>query len=93
VLGLWPVKTGKPGAKPNTWNESAYRAALTAREKWIRLQSNQTMSCYEVRVAIGSFEEPLLPEDSYDELVRRAFDERIIGSTGHPVIQKLLGAI
>ena len=93
VLGLWPVKTGKPGAKPNTWNESAYRAALTAREKWIRLQSNQTMSCYEVRVAIGSFEEPLLPEDSYDELVRRAFDERIIESTGHPVIQKLLGAI
>ncbi len=93
VIGLWPIKTGKPGAKPNSWNESAYQAALVAQEEWIRLQSNMTMSSYEARIAIGSFEEPLLPGDSYDELLGRAFDERILTSTGHPVIQKLLGAV
>ena len=44
TVGLWPIKTGKPGAKPNSWNESAFRAALVAKEKWTRLQSNQTLS-------------------------------------------------
>ena len=51
------------------------------------------MSCYEAKIAIGSFEEPLLPEDSYVELLERAFDERILTSTGHPVIQKLMGVV
>ena len=92
-VGLWPVKTGKSGAKPNSWNVSAYKAALVAKEKWIRLQSNQTLSCYEAREAVGKFEEPTLPEDSYSELVERAFDGRIIDNSGHPVIQKLMGAL
>jgi hypothetical protein len=93
TVGLWPIKTGNPGAKPNSWNESAYKAALVAREKWTRLQSNQTMSCYEAKVAIGEFEEPLFPEESYDELIVRAFDGRIIELSSHPVIQKLLGVL
>ena len=92
TVGLWPIKTGKPGATPNSWNESAYKAALVASEEWTRLLSNQTMSCYEAKVAIGEFEEPLFPEDSYGELIVRAFEGRIIESSGHPVIQKLLGA-
>jgi len=93
AAGIWPVKVGKPGGKPNSWNESAYEAALTAQENWVRVQSNTTMSCYDTKVAIGTFEEPLLPGDSYGELVERAFDGRVIESTGHPVIQKLLGAV
>jgi len=93
TVGLWPVKIGKPGAKPNSWNESAYVAALTARDEWVRLQSNHTVGCYEVRIAIGRFEDPLLPEDSYDELIHRAFDGRIIDKSGHPVVQKLLGVV
>ena len=51
------------------------------------------MGCYGTKVAIGPFGEPLLPGDSYGELVLRAFDGRVIESTGHPVIQKLLGAV
>ena len=93
TVGLWPVKAGQPGAKPNSWNESAFRAALVAKEKWTRLQSNQTLSCYEAKVAIGDFEEPIFPEDEYDELIGRAFDGRIIETSGHHVIQKLLGAL
>jgi len=93
TVGLWPIKTGKPGAKPNSWNESAFRAALVAKEKWTRLQSNQTLSCYEAKVAIGDFEEPIFPEDRYDELIVRAFDGRIIELSSHPVIQKLLGVL
>ena len=62
TVGLWSVKTGKTGAKPNSWNESAYKAALVARDKWIRLQTNQTLSCYEAREAVGDFEEPIFPE-------------------------------
>ena len=87
TVGLWPIKTGKPGAKPNSWNESAYKAALVARDKWTRLQSNQTLSCYEAKVAIGAFEEPIFPEDTYDELIGRAFDGRIIETSGHPIIK------
>ena len=93
TVGLWPIKTGKPSAKPNSWNESAYTAALVGEGAWIRLRSNQTLSCYEAMIAVGHFEEPLFPEESYDKLIVRAFDGRIIETTGHPVIQKLMGAL
>jgi hypothetical protein len=93
VAGIWPVKVGKLGAKPNSWNVSAYHAAKAAEENWVRVQSNMTMSCYDTKVATGTFEEPLLPGDSYGEFVGRAFDGRVIESTVHPVIQKLLGAV
>ena len=93
TVGLWPVKAGQPGAKPNSWNESAYKAALFAKDKWITLQSNQTLGCYDAKVALGDIEGPIFPEDEYDELIGRAFDGRIIETSGHPVIQKLLGAL
>ena len=93
VAGMWPIKAGRPGAKPNTWNVSAYRAACAAEKDWVRVQSNMTMNCYDIKIATGTFEEPLLPSESYDALVGRAFDGRVIDSTGHPVIQKLLGAL
>ena len=51
----------------------------------------QTLSCYEAKVAIGDFEEPIFPEDEYGEFIGRAFDGRIIENSGHPDIQKLLG--
>ena len=93
VAGIWPIKVGRSGAKPNSWNVSAYQAACTAKENWVRVQSNMTMGCYDTKIATGTFEEPLLPDESYDELVGRALDGRVIESTGHPVIQKLLGAL
>ena len=34
-----------------------------------------------------------MKEDEYDELIGRAFDGRIIETSGHHVIQKLLGAL
>jgi hypothetical protein len=93
VAGIWPIKVGRSGAKPNSWNVSAYHAAQAAEENWVRVQSNMAMSCYDIRIATGTFEEPLYPNESYDALVGRAFDGRVIDSTGHPTIQKLLGAL
>ena len=93
VAGIWPIKVGRSGAKPNSWNVSAYQAACTAEKNWVRVQSNMTMGCYDTKIATGTFEEPLHPDESYDELVGRALDGRVIESTGHPVIQKLLGAL
>ena len=74
AAGIWPVKVGKPGGKRNSWNESAYEAALTAQENWVRVESHMAMGCYGTKVAIGPFGEPLLPGDSYGELVLRVFD-------------------
>jgi hypothetical protein len=93
VAGIWPIKVGRPGAKPNSWNASAYQAARAAEKNWVRVQSNMTMSCYDTRIAMGTFEEPLHPNESYDALVGRAFAGRVIDSTGHPTIQKLLGVL
>jgi len=93
VAGIWPIKVGRSGAKPNSWNVSAYHAAKVAEEKWVRVQSNMAMSCYEPKVAMGSFEEPLHPDENYDAIIGRAFDGKVINSTGHPVIQNLLGAL
>ncbi|MDP6850916.1 MAG: hypothetical protein QF524_08260 [Planctomycetota bacterium] len=93
AIGVWPVKTSTPGARPNSWNESAWRAALAAQDEWIRVGANMMMGEYEVKVAIGDFGAPILPDDTYEQLVHRAFDGWILDTSGHPVIQQLLGAV
>lgn len=90
---LWPVKKTKRGSRPSLWNETARGAAEKAQEHWIRMDSDQAAGCYRVRKATGNLGDPVFPSETFNELLRLGFADRIISKLDHPVLRRLRGEI
>lgn len=87
---FWPVRLPDSSGKINSWHESAARAAEIARENWVRLVADRTLGGYQVFTA--SFErQPQWPKQTQAELLKIAFQGRLLESTDHPVIKRLKG--
>lgn len=90
-IALWPLKLAEDGARENTWNISARKAAELAETKWVRMQANMSAGSYDV-VTSTHIPDPTWPDTSFQELIRIAFgDGKLIDSTDHPVVKQLLG--
>jgi len=90
VAFFWPVRLPDASGKINSWHESAARAAELARERWVRLVADRTLGGYQVFTA--QFErEPQWPKQSQAELLKIAFQGRLLESTDHPVVKRLKG--
>jgi hypothetical protein len=89
--GLWPVKRDRAGARTNSWNASSFAAAKQAENAWVRVVSDMNMNCYRTIEALGDLGSPELPSVTYESLLERAFEERIIDDPKHPVIRRLMG--
>ena len=90
-LFLTPLPLPDSDGKWNSWHQSKSVALKLAQEKWIRLQSNQKTSSYDVMVAKGDLPEPEWPAYSFDEVLEKAFEGRVIEDEHHPVVRSLLG--
>ncbi len=90
-LFLWPVRMPGVDGRLDPWNQSAHDAAQYGMKKWIRVQSNRQLGCYEIYEAAGEIPEPEWPEKTMEELIRLAFKDRIITSLDHPILQQLRG--
>ena len=86
---LWPIKTPSLTRQLDPWNRSALNVANRATKQWVRVLSGK--GAYEARVAQDDFPEPEWPPASFQELIDRAFEDRVIKSLDHPVIQRLQG--
>jgi len=93
VLFLWPIRLPDADGKLDTWNSSALEAAKIAETAWVRVSSNKHMGGYDVYEAVGSFQEPEWPSNSFQELLEMAFKDRFIGNLDHHVLRKLRGEI
>ena len=91
VVFLWPVRMPNPDGRIDSWSQSALDAATTAAGKWVRVQSNMSLSAYEVSEAYGNIPEPKWPDYSMKDLLRVAFKDRHIATMDHPVLQHLRG--
>jgi hypothetical protein len=91
VVFLWPVKLPGPDAKQMEWHVSAAEAAQRAMSSWTRMAANMDLGAYEIYEATGILSEPIWPEQSFWDLVKIAFRNRLIQDMEHPVIQKLRG--
>jgi len=87
-LFLWPLKVSD---RENDWNLSAYRAALMAQEKWVRVQANMAAGAYDTLVASIQNDEPTWPEEDFGTLLKIAFEGRVITERDHPVLKELRG--
>lgn len=85
-LFFWAVKQSA-GSRRNFWAESAKAAVEIAKRKWIRLIPGH--DGYEIREATVQMPEAQWPSLSRDELIRLAFEDRIIKSDEHPVARRL----
>lgn len=87
---LWPLR--EPNRSGDSWADSAFAACARAETHWLRLNANMRASAYDVFEATGKLLEPEWPEESFEQLFRLAFRDRVIESIDYPVIRQLKGA-
>jgi hypothetical protein len=91
VVFLWPVPIAAADARTLEWHRSAREGAETAMRKWVRVQANMSLGAYEMFEAAGSIPDPAWPGESFRELLRVAFRDRLIDRLDHPVVKRLRG--
>jgi hypothetical protein len=92
VIFLWPVKMAESNrGGGRSWSESAMRAAILAKDKWVRLIGEIGNGAYRVFSARGELPEPTWPDRSLQEYLVVAFEGRIIDDPEHDVIRRLQG--
>ena len=94
VLFLWPVRVPAADGRVNEWHVSQATAAEAAMRTWIRMKSNMSLRAYEIfeAAAENKIPDPDWPKQSFDELVRIAFRDRLINTIDHPAVKRLRGA-
>jgi hypothetical protein len=84
VTFLWPVMLPDPQGRPNEWRRSAA-------ESWVRVKANMSLGAYEIFEAQSSMSDPVWPEQSFQELLRIGFRDRLVTSLQHPIVKRLRG--
>jgi len=92
-VGIWAIKLPDPEGRIDSYNESAMLAVETARQRWIRLVSNQRVKCYESLVTNRNYGEPDFGSLSLRDLLAIAFRGKVIDSINHPVLRRLRGEV
>ena len=75
----------------DTWSQSAARVTDRAENEWARATSSRSLSEYKCKVATGIDDEPNWPKESFIEILRAAFEGKVIDSLDHPVVKQLHG--
>lgn len=87
---LWPLKIS---SRQNNWTTSALAGAEAAIENWIRLKPDLNAERYRSLKALSMLDAPEWPDESFENLINRAFQDTQIHSLDHPVIKKLRGEL
>jgi hypothetical protein len=73
------------------WHESAIDAVRLAETAWARVRADQQAGYYKIELAAGKLAEPTWPEQSFRDLLKLAFRDRLIDSLEHPFLKQLRG--
>jgi len=93
VVFLWPVRLPGPDGKLDDWSRTAMEAAQRAMHGWVRIQANMALGAYDIMQATASLTDPTWPEESFHELLKVAFRDKLIDTSDHPVLRKLRGEV
>jgi hypothetical protein len=91
VTFLWPVRLPAPDDRKSEWPRSERMGAELAMTQWVRTRPNMSLGAWEHTIAKSVMAAPVWPEQSYQELVRIAFRDRMVTSIDHPVVKRLRG--
>jgi hypothetical protein len=89
---LWCVALPiEDGREPNNWLVTNREAAELAISRWVRVASDQHAGAYRVIEYEGAPVEPQWPKETFLELCKTAFKNRMIDRDDHPLILRLRG--
>lgn len=91
VLFLWPIRLPGEDGKLDDWSRSALEAVGMATKNWVRISANMSLGAYEVFTATGDLPQPEWPEQTFQDLLRIAFKNKMIDTIDHPVLRRLRG--
>jgi hypothetical protein len=91
VVFLWPVKLPTPDGKVNEWHRSAREAAERAMTCWLRVKADMALGAYAMFEASSTIPDPVWPVESFKELLKIGFRNRLVDEMGHPVLKRLRG--
>jgi hypothetical protein len=91
VVRLWPVKLPGPDGRVNEWHRSQAEAAELAIDCWVRIKANKSLGAYDIFKAVSTIAEPEWPTETFQQLVRIGFRDRLIDSLDHPIVARLRG--
>ena len=90
VVRLWDVRLPGADGKDMAWWKSQRQAAAAAETKWTRIWANMDLKANEYETS-ESTAKPMFPEESFLELLKIGFVDRIITSIDHPLVRRLRG--
>jgi hypothetical protein len=90
---LWPLRLPSPDGRQDEWSRTALEASVMAKDHWIRLAAKMSLGAYEVFEAVGTFPEPVWPDLTWEEILRRAFRDHVIEDLDHPALRRLRGEL
>jgi hypothetical protein len=85
---LWPVSAD---SRARGWAESARAAAVMAQRRWIKIRGDLAGGAYSVFEAANQNGEPTWPDLSLSDLLKLAFQGRLIDTPDHAVVRRLQG--
>ncbi len=88
---LWPAKLPGESAAGRRYAETGLKIAGHAETLWVRMYGDRSLGGYAMVKAKGNLEEPKWPDKTFRELLRIAFENRIVDRPDHPVIRELNG--
>ena len=88
---IWPVRLPKGDGRTDPFMESDMMVAKEAERKWTRRQWVPENRTHKVLVANSLTEEPVWPEITFQELIKKAFKDKYIRELDHPVLKRLRG--
>jgi hypothetical protein len=93
TLFLWPVPLPGVDGKHNPWHRSAMIAVEKVEHRWVRIVANMEAGGYDISEAAANIGEPEWPDMPFQEMVRIAFQGRLVDRPDHPLILKLRGVM
>jgi len=88
---IWPVPTLRD-RDFKAW-KSARAAYELARQRWTQIAWDEARSDYAIETAEGLDHEPVWPDKSFEELLKLAFDGKVIDNEDHPYVRRLRGLV
>jgi len=90
-LFLWRCKLPGPDGRPNHWIDSALAVAREAEVEWRRMAANMAAGHYDAFRPSAELPDPEWPDRPFREIIRTAFQGRMIDSLDHPLLRQLRG--
>jgi hypothetical protein len=73
--------------------QAKLRAADEAKSKWVQMKWSSPHGAHLTKVAQGDLGEPLWGDLDFQQLIRTAFDGRVINSIDHSIVRELNGEL